>query len=483
MPNRICFLSILVLLSACKEPPIPIPPIPDPVSEEGVVAVYQTSADGSLMLALSPDSLPLVIPNGEGVQVIVTPDEIHQKMEGYGAALTESSAYVLMEYLSDQDRTDILEDLFSPQEGIGISYIRLTMGASDFSLSNYTYNDLGLGKTDTSLQAFSLAKDREYLIPVLQEILAIAPDLNIMATPWTAPAWMKTNERLLDGGNLTPAYYATYAQYFVRYLTELASEGIPIQAITVQNEPLHQASYPSLRMTSAQQRTFIRDHLGPALAQAGLDTEIMLYDHNWDDVDFPLQILSDPAAKNYVSGSAFHCYAGQVEAMSIVHDAHPDKGIYFTECSGGDWSPDFGSNLAWNMENLFVGAPRNWAKNVLLWNLALDEKNGPKNGGCTNCRGVITVNSTNGSVTRNVEYALLGHSAQFVRPGACRVETPNTRANGLSQVAYQNVDQSFVLVAYNHSGQPLEIETQVKDDQVFRYEMPAGALVTFQWKE
>lgn len=483
MVDRICFLSVLLVVSACKEPPIPIPPIPvDPVEIDEVVAIYQTSADGSSVLASFADSLPLVSPTGEGVQVVVNPDAVQQKMEGYGAALTESSAYVLMEYLSESERFDVLEDLFSPEKGIGISYVRVTMGGSDFSLSNYTYNDLGPGKTDTSLQSFSLEKDRAYLIPVLQEILSIVPDLNIMATPWTAPAWMKTNERLLDGGSLTPAYYASYAQYFVRYLTELASEGIPIQAITVQNEPLHQASYPSMRMTPEEQKTFIRDHLGPALEQAGLDTEIMVYDHNWDDVDFPLQILSDPVAKDYVAGSAFHCYGGQVEAMSIVHNAHPDKGIYFTECSGGDWSQDYGSNLAWNMENLFVGAPRNWAKNVLLWNLALDENNGPINGGCTDCRGVITINSTNGRVTKNVEYALLGHSAQFVRPGACRIETSNTRTSGLSQVVYQNVDQSFVMVALNHLDRPLEVEIYAADNQVFRYSIPAGSLVTFQWQ-
>ncbi|MDP5170201.1 MAG: hypothetical protein NWR72_08140 [Bacteroidia bacterium] len=482
MSNRVYFLSVLLLLLACKEEPIPIPPIPDPVIEEGVIAVYQTNADGSLVLALSPDSLPLVSPNDEGVQISVNPDLTYQKMEGYGAALTESSAYVLMEYLSESERSAILKELFSQEEGIGISYLRLTMGASDFSLSNYTYNDLGPGETDTDMQSFSLGKDRNYVIPVLQEILAIAPELSIMATPWTAPAWMKTNQRLLDGGRLTPAFYQAHARYFVRYLADMKAEGIPIQAITVQNEPLHQASYPSMNMSSSEQKSFIRDYLGPALEEAGVETKVIIYDHNWDDVAFPLDILSDPTAKNFVAGTSFHCYAGDVEAMSTVQQAHPDRGIYFTECSGGDWSPDFGANLAWNMDNLFVGATRNWAKTVLLWNLALDENNGPQNGGCTDCRGVITVNSGTGNITRNVEYALLGHSAQFVKPGACRIETEDTRSSGLSQVAFQNPDQSFALLAYNHLNRPLELEIKVKDNQVFRYELPAGTLVTFQWE-
>ena len=237
-----------------------------------------------------------------------------------------------------------------------------------------------------------------------------------------------------------------------------------------------------MNMSAAEQTVFIRDHLGPALDQAGLNTKVVIYDHNWDRPDYPLEILADPAAKAYVDGTAFHCYGGDVAAMTEVRQAHPDRGIYFTECSGGAWSEDFGANLAWNMENLFVGAPRNWSRTVLLWNLALDEKHGPQNGGCADCRGVITVASGNGRISRNVEYYLLGHSSRFVRPGACRVESSATRGQGLSQVAYQNVDQSMVLVAYNHLDRAMEVEVLVDQDQAFRYTLEAGMLATFHWK-
>ena len=304
-----------------------------------------------------------------------------------------------------------------------------------------------------------------------------------MATPWTAPAWMKTNQGLIDGGNLKTSLYAAYAQYFVQYITAMADQGIPIAAITVQNEPLHRApGYPSMEMSASEQLIFIRDHLGPAFERANLDTKVIIYDHNWDETAYPLEILADSEAKKYVWGSAFHCYAGEVDAMSEVNRAHPDRGIFFTECSGGAWSPNFGANLAWNMENLFVGAPRNWAKTVLLWNLALDEQAGPQNGGCQDCRGVISVGSSNGAVTKNVEYYLLGHVARFVRPGACRIASPSTRSSGISQVAYQNIDQSLVLMAYNHLDRPLDIEVLTGNNQAFQYTLPAGALATFSWK-
>lgn len=480
---RTFFLLPLLLLFACKEPPVPIPPAQPPVAkEDGVVAVYQTNHGGTLGLVQASDSLPLITPKGKGIPITINPTQVFQEMEGFGAALTESSAYVLNAHLSASERTALLQNLFQPTEGgIGISYLRITMGASDFSLANYTYHDLPHGQTDPSLASFSLGNDTQHLIPVLKEILAIAPDLQLMATPWTAPAWMKTNQSLLDGGKLKPEYYAAYAQYFVKYLQAMEQAGIPIASLTIQNEPLHQAGYPSLRMSAAEQLVFIRDHLGPAFDQEGLDTKVIVYDHNWDEIVYPLEILNDTLAKRFVWGTAFHCYGGRVEAMSQLREAHPDKGIYFTECSGGEWATNFGDNLAWNMENLFVGATRNWAKTVLLWNLALDEKNGPQNGGCTDCRGVVTVH-TNGTIARNVEYYLLGHMARFVRPGACRVETPSTRHEGISQVAFQNQDQSLVLVLYNHLESSQEIEVLVPGEKAFQYIVPAGSLLTFSWE-
>lgn len=483
MKRCVFSLSFLLCLTlACKEEPIPIPPSSQS-SKAGVVAVFKTNAEGSFKLIQEPDSLKWVTTEGDGIQIDLNVEQKYQEMEGFGAALTESSAYVLMTHLSQSERTNVLKDLFTTENrGIGISFVRITMGASDFSLSDYTYNDLPAGQTDTSMQSFSLGQDLQYLVPLLKEILLVAPDLKIMATPWTAPAWMKSNVSLTGGGKLKPSFYQAYASYFVRYLSEMNKQGIPISSITIQNEPLHEAAYPSLSMSASEQLEFIKSHLGPAMEVANLSTQIIIYDHNWDRTDYPLEILDDPQARKYVAGSAFHCYGGEVGAMSMVNQAYPDKGIYFTECSGGLWSQNFGNNLAWNTENLFVGAPRNWSKTVLLWNMALDENNGPQNGGCADCRGVITVNSNTAVLTKNVEYYLLGHTAKFIRPGACRVETPSTRNLGVSQVAFQNQDGSMALIAYNHLQNSISLSVNVDENKAFSYNLAAGSLVTFSWK-
>ncbi|MFK7970142.1 MAG: glycoside hydrolase family 30 beta sandwich domain-containing protein [Bacteroidia bacterium] len=481
MQHFIVLFSVLIILTGCKEEPIPVPPPPPPLDVVGSVAVWRTNATGTLAMVKELDSLPFQAPMASAdVTFHVDQAQSYQSMDGFGAAMTGSSAYVLMEHMSAQNRKTLLEEMFSIENGIGISYLRLTMGASDFSQNSFTYNDLPSGQEDLAMRNFSLEKEQAYLIPVLKEILAISPDLSIMATPWTAPAWMKDNRSLINGGKLNPAYYDAYAQYFVKYLEEMGSVGIEIKAITIQNEPLHKAGYPTMSMTSQEQKIFIKNHLGPAFSDANLSTQIIIYDHNWDEVQYPLDILSDPEAKRMVHGSAFHCYAGEVSAMSQVHAAHPDRGIYFTECSGGDWSPDFGANLAWNMENIMVGATRNWAETVLFWNLALDENNGPQNGGCKDCRGVVTVNSSSGRVTKNVEYYLLGHMAKLVRPGALRIATPLTRGEGISQVAFKNTDGSLVLVAFNHKDSLQTIQVR-QEDNTFVYIIAPGMLASFSW--
>jgi len=260
----------------------------------------------------------------------------------------------------------------------------------------------------------------------------------------------------------------------------MADAGIPIYALSVQNEPLLGSGYPTMEMSAGQQTEFIRDHLGPALAAAGLDTKIIIYDHNWDDIQYPLSILDDLAAKDFIAGTAFHCYAGDVSAMSQVNTQHPDRGIYFTECSGGDFSPDFGTNLSWNTDNLLVGATRNWAKTVLFWNLALNENSGPQNGGCTDCRGVVTINAGNGSISRNVEFYLLGHVAKFVQPGAVRLPSPTLRRKGISHDTFLNPDRTRVLVAFNHNGQTTTLRVS-EGGESFEHSLAAGALVTFNW--
>jgi glucosylceramidase len=354
------------------------------------------------------------------------------------------------------------------------------MGASDFSLTNYTYHDIPLNQTDTSMSQFSIGSEEEFLIPVLKEILAINPNLKIMASPWSAPAWMKSNKSLIQGGSVNANYYRAYAKYFVKYIQAFQSNGIDIDAITIQNEPLYAAPYMSTEMSAQAQAEFIRTALGPAFTENNIKTKIVIYDHNWDRVDYPLSVLSDADARKYIAGTAFHCYGGNVAAMSQVQSQYPDKGIYFTECSGGDFSPGFSGNLAWNSENLIIGSPRNGAKTVLFWNLALDENHGPRNGGCQDCRGVITINSINNLISKNVEYYALGHSSKFLLPKAKRIETSDIRALGISQVAYLNLDGSKVLVVFNHQSTTQKI--QVNDgNNSFNYSIESGSLITFKW--
>ncbi|MFK7813046.1 MAG: glycoside hydrolase family 30 beta sandwich domain-containing protein, partial [Maribacter sp.] len=270
----------------------------------------------------------------------------------------------------------------------------------------------------------------------------------------------------------------SYATYFVKYIQAMATNNIPIQSITIQNEPLYAAPYISMEMSAEEQKLFIRDYLGPQFEANNIATKVIIYDHNWDDVNYPLDILSDATAKDFIEGTAFHCYAGDVSAMSQVHDAHPNVGIYFTECSGGDFAPDYAANLSWNTENLIVGATRNWSKTVLFWNLALDENSGPKNGGCDNCRGVVTINSSTKAIAKNEEYVLLGHISKFVKPGAKRIETPETRGQDISQAAFINPDGEIVVVAFNHKSETQKVQFQYQQE-AFNYELKGGMLATF----
>jgi glucosylceramidase len=475
---RFIFLLLIIQIS-CKGKEILIPPSSNNPTD-GTIGVWKTSHDGSILLYKQPINIKFSTNITADLNIDIDAAKTRQSMEGFGAALTGSSAYVLMKNLSSTQRINILKDLFDPNTGIGISYLRLTIGASDFSLTNYTYNDIALDQKDTALASFSIATEEEYIIPVLKEILAINPNVQIMASPWSAPAWMKLNKSLTNGGRLDSTIYNTYANYFVKYINAFASYGITINTITIQNEPLYAAPYLSLEMSAQEQINFIKNAIGPAFAKNNIKTKILIYDHNWDRPDYPITVLADSAARQYISGTAFHCYAGSVGAMSQVSNQYPDKGIYFTECSGGEWAKDFGSNLAWNTENIIVGAPRNDAKNVLFWNLALDENFGPRNGGCQNCRGVIAVNSINNKIQKNIEYYLLGHASKFVLYNAKRIITADTRSAGISQVAYINTDGTKALLAYNHQSVSQKIQIN-ENGKSFNYLIEPGSLVTFKW--
>ncbi|WP_353719029.1 glycoside hydrolase family 30 beta sandwich domain-containing protein [Dyadobacter sp. 676] len=476
-------VSLAVALNGCSAgTPATDSPGPVDTTSSGKVAVWVTNGQQSKLLKnenpVTIGKVGAVAPSAHLIGIDFSTKL--QEMDGFGAALTGSSAYLINRKLNVSQREALLKDLFDPQTGIGISYLRVTMGASDFSLEDFTYNDLPAGQTDPGLKQFSISKDQADLLPVLKSVVVLQPAIKIMATPWSAPAWMKTNGKLA-GGSLKPEWYETYSNYFVKYLDAYRKEGIAIDAISVQNEPLHEAAYPSMGMDSVAQCNFIKNHLGPLFRTKAIGTKILLYDHNWDRPGYPLSILGDPKANQYVAGSAFHAYGGNVSAMSQVHDRFPDKGLYFTEISGGRWATNFADNLKWNMSNIFIGTANNWSKNALLWNLALDENDGPKNKGCDNCRGVVTI-ASNGSVTKNVEYYAIAHMSKFVRPGAFHVQSDRLGAStGLEHVAFLNTDGSKVLVILNQSADNRKFTVSFGENQ-FSYTIDPNAVATLVWK-
>ncbi len=470
----------LLSLNACGKRDNPDLP-PGNTHTSSWVQVWLTKGDKSVLFTRQGDLRITSTSNVGGPVVVVDTSDRFQEIEGYGAALTGSSAYLIHRALDVTQRQILLRQLFDAQQGIGLSYLRLTMGASDFSLSDYTYNDLPAGETDPNLQKFTLSRDTEDVIPVLKDIVALDPEIKLMGSPWSPPAWMKTHGSL-KGGQLKPEFFSVYARYFVRYIQHMQKNGIRIDAITPQNEPLYStAAYPCMQMQSMDQKIFIRDHLGPAFEEADIKTKIIIYDHNWDHPEYALTILNDPAAAKYIAGSAFHGYAGDVSAMGIVYNAHPAKGLYFTEISGGDWAVNFSDNLLWYMKNILIGTARNGSKVALFWNLALDQNHGPKNNGCQDCRGVLTISNGGGSIIRNEEYYALAHFSKFVRPGAIRVySNPDQMLVNMDFVAFQNTDGSKVLVAANYNDSSKNF-TICQSKKTFSYSLPPKSVVTFVW--
>jgi glucosylceramidase len=457
------FLAALLFCAACRHAP---------AGRMVGAAFWLTESDQSVLFARQADLAP-----GEAAPTVITVDgtKSYQAMEGFGFTLTGGSA-MLLRRMSRAQRATLIRELFSAEEGIGISYLRVSVGASDLDERVFSYDDLPPGQTDPSLAGFSIAPDREHLIPVLQEVLAVAPGLRIMASPWSAPAWMKDNGSPI-GGSLRPEFRAAYAAYLVKYVEAYAREGIRIDALTIQNEPLNPKNNPSLVMSAAEQTAFLRDHLGPAFEAAKLPVKILLYDHNADRIDYPLEVLADPEARRYAAGSAFHLYDGPIANLSKVHDAHPDKDLYFTEqWIGGPG--DFAGELAWHIDNLIVGAPRHWCRTVLQWNLAADPLYRPHTdqGGCDRCLGGVTLDAD--VVTRNPAYYIVAHASKFVRPGSVRVASDSLE--GLPNVAYRTPDGRFVLIARNGGAAPRNFTIR-QDDRSFAARLNPGAVGTFVW--
>ncbi len=413
--------------------------------------------------------------------IVVDPRQRYQQMAGFGAAITDASAQLITTRMNPAQRSTLMQDLFGRSDGgIGLSFTRLTIGASDFSSEHYSFDDMPAGQTDPQMLHFSIDHNRTDVLPVVKAALNINPQLKIMASPWSAPGWMKTTDSLIKG-QLRPQAYPAFAEYLNRYVEAYRAEGVPITALTLQNEPhFEPLDYPGMRVSPDARAAFIGGHLGPMLAQRNPGTAIFDWDHNWNEPDSPAAVLAAPRAARYIEGVAWHCYGGDVRVQSALHDARPDKDVWFTECSGGGWTSGFSDNLMYFTRTLVIGATRNWARGVLLWNLALDNDGGPHKGGCGDCRGVVTIDRDTGNVTRNEEYYALAHASRFVRPGAYRVAS-TSGYDDLDTVAFRHPDNGAVTLLVSNSAKQLKVFSVRVGGRNFRYQLPPTSVATFTW--
>jgi glucosylceramidase len=442
------------------------------------VQAWVTSGDQSRLMARGDDARFGKVPDGVTV-IDVDPSRRFQEIAGFGAAITDASAWLIQQKMSQTQRDALMKELFGPAPGLGLSFTRLTIGASDFSRTHYSFDDMPPGQRDPELKHFSIEPNRADVLPVVKAARAINPQLQVMASPWSAPGWMKSTDSLVQGTLKRDAYPA-FAAYLSKYVSAYAAEGVPIFALTLQNEPhFEPKNYPGMRVDPAQRAEFIGRHLGPLLAKEHPGIRILDWDHNWNEPDSPAAVLRDPVAHRYLAGVAWHCYGGDVRVQAALHDTWPDKETWFTECSGGGWAPGWSNNLDYFVRTLVIGTTRGWAKGVLLWNLALDENDGPHLGGCDNCRGVVTIDSRTGEVTRNVEYYALAHASRFVRPGARRVWSSSGYAD-LDTVAFRNTDGTLALIVMNSAGDARRFAVRA-GTRAFDYELPPHSVATFAW--
>jgi len=466
------------------------------------VQVYETTADGKNLLAPQTAARFGTTPGAGSYTIQVTPGTTLQPWDGVGGAMTDSSATLLAALPAAQQQS-VLQSLFTQSSGIGLNMVRLPMGATDFTASgNYSYDDVATGSTDTTLASFSIAHDMTNIIPLLTSAQTLNSNLKIIATPWSPPAWMKTNKSMngVSGASTTTSQVITadfpyLANYFVKFLQAYKAQGLPIYAVSPQNEPLNSNSgYPSAILTPSDEATFIASYLGPALSTAGLSaTKIFGMDDNWADTSYA-QTLLQSAASPYLAGTSFHWYEGDVSAQSTVHLLDTAKGIWFTESTGTitcavkgscpvlNGSSFSGSGFKYAMQNLIMGVPQNYGRSAIAWNLALNQNEGPQNNGCYTCVGVVTLDSSTSptSVYYNNMYYALGHIGKFVTPGAYVIATTAGTTSGVQSIGFSNPDGTLVVVAFN-GGSSSATTTLSWNGKSFDFTIPAGAAVTFKW--
>ena len=470
--------SLIILFSCCKKPistgggTIPPPPPPPVVTNDvDFWLTYQSS-----LLQKQTGILSFSTIGNANPFIDVDTTQIFQTVDGFGYTLTGGSASVI-NHLAAAEKLSLLRELFgNGDNSIGISYLRISIGASDLNSTVFSYDDMPAGQTDINLINFSLNPDKAELIPLLKEILQINPTIKILACPWSPPVWMKDNGSSI-GGSLQPQYYNVYAQYFVKYIQQMKAEGITIDAITPQNEPLNPNNNPSLVMTALQQANFIKNSLGPAFQVATINTKIITYDHNCDHPDYPITILSDAGAKQFIYGSAFHLYAGDISALTQVHNAYPEKHVYFTEqytASNGDFAGD----IKWHLKNIIIGSMRNWSRTALEWNLANDETFGPHtSGGCTTCKGALTI-TTGGAIIHNVAYYIIAHASKFIPSGSVRIGSNLT--GSLQNVAFKTPEGKKVLIVENDGSASTSFNIRFNNKWISTT-LGAGAVGTYVW--
>lgn len=487
---------LTVMFAACgsnKSNPNPKPgPEPEPEEVKGDVKIYVTTTNRSNDFAAKAVDFSDKV-NMSPATITLNPAVRNQTMDGFGAAVTGSTCYNLLK-MTQADRTKFLTETFSPTQGMGYSYIRISIGCSDFSLSEYTCCDT------PGIENFALQNEEKvYVIPILKEILAINPTLKIMGSPWTCPRWMKVNNlndrqpyNSWTSGQLNPDYYGDYAQYFVKWIQDMNKNGIPIYSITLQNEPLNRGNSASLYMTWQEQLVLIRDHVGPALAEAGLGTKVYLFDHNYNydgvssQIDYPANIYADPQAEAYVAGAAYHNYGGNRSELLDIHTKYPGKELVFTETSIGTWNDgqNLSTRLMDDMAEVALGTVNNWCIGVIVWNLMLDSSRGPnRNGGCQTCYGAVDINKSDyKTITRNSHYYIIGHMSSVVKPGAVRIGTTGYTASGITYAAFENPDSSYGFVLLNNNNTSTKI-TISDGNHHFAYDIPAKSVVSYKWKK
>lgn len=466
------------------------------------VEVYETTPDGKNLLA---EQTPVTFNSGAGsgtFTIQVTPSTVFQQWDGVGAAMTDSAATVIAALPAAQQQT-VMGELFSPSSGIGLSMIRLVMGASDFSASgDYSYDDMPAGQTDPTLSHFSIAHDETAIIPLVQMAMTFNSNVKLIALPMSPPAWMKTNGSM-NGDSSAPtttsqiitADFPYLANYFVKFIQAYQAQGLPIYAVSAQNEPLDSnTGSPSAILTESDEANFIANDLGPALTAANLSsTKIFGLEDNWADTTYADGLLQSAAAP-YLAGTSFHWYEGNVSSMSAVEAVDPSKSVWFTESTGTVACPTTStcptltgstfsaSGFKEQMQELIMGVVQNYGRSSMAWNVALNQNEGPQNGFCYDCVGVVTINSNTSpaSVYFNNLYYVLGHVGKFVTPGANVIETTQGSTSGVQSVGFQNPDGSLVVVAFN-GGSASTAVSVVWNNESFDYTIPAGAAVSFKW--